>query len=246
MNKKGQITCIIPAYNEAKTISGVIEFCLGIDEIGEIVAVNDGSSDSTLKKLEKFNGKIKIIDLKKNSGKGFAVAAGIRKATLPYLLFLDADLFNLKPHYIYSIINPVLEGRADMVIGTFNKLSQPYGVFWWRFSGQRCLRRKDVLADLKKMEKTKYGLEVFLNNKYAKKRMVIVPIIIDRMTYSFKTSQKNDWLASYVKEIWQVFSQTINIKSAPYRERIKMKFIKDLSSYLKVSIVRIKKYLSEE
>jgi glycosyltransferase involved in cell wall biosynthesis len=245
MKKRGLVSCIIPAYNEAKTVGGVIKFCLGVDEIGEIIAVNDGSSDETSSELKKFEKKIKIINLSKNSGKGYAVSAGIRMATLPYLLFLDGDLFNLEKHFIFSIINPVLEGKADMTIGMFNTLNQPFDP-WWKLGGQRCLRKKDIKPDLKKLEKTKYGLEVFLNNKYAKKRLVVVPILTDKKTHIIKTSKQGDWLASYVREIWQVFSQTINVKSAPYRERMKTKFIKDLSSYLRVSIVKIKKYLSEE
>ena len=245
MNKKGQIACIIPEYNEEKTINGVIEFCLGIAEIGEIIAVNDGSSDSTLKKLEKLRGKIKIINLKKNSGKGFAVAAGIRKATLPYLLFLDGDLYNLKKHFIYSIVKPILDGEADMTIGMFTSKCQQFDPLW-KLSGQRCLRKKDIFPDLKKLEKTKYGLEVFLNDKYSKKRLVVVPILTNEKVHDIKTNKQSDWLAGYVKEIWQVFSQTITVKSAPYREKVKTRFIKDLSLYLKVSIDKIKKYLSEE
>jgi glycosyltransferase involved in cell wall biosynthesis len=245
MKKKRLVSCIIPAYNEAKTVGGVIRFCLGIDEIGEIIAVNDGSSDGTLSELKKFKDKIKIVNLSKNSGKGFAIVAGVRKSTLPYLLFLDGDLFNLKPHYIYSIINPVLENKADMTVGMFITPSQVFDPLW-KLGGQRCLRKKDIIPDLKEMEKTKYGLEVFLNNKYAKKRLVVVPILIDKKVHYVKTSKQEDWLAGYVQEIWQVISQTINVKSAPYRKQVKVKFIKDLSSYLGINIERIKKYLSEE
>ncbi len=245
MNKKGQIACIVPAYNEEKTIGGVVDFCLGIDEIGEVIVVNDGSNDSTLTKLEKYKKKIKIIDLKKNSGKGFAVAAGVRKATLPYLLFLDGDLFNLKRHYIYSLFEPVLKNEADMTIGMFNGSGQKFDP-WWKLSGQRCLKKKDIVANLKKLEKTKYGLEVFLNDKYSKKRLVVVPILTTEKIHNIKTAKQGDWLAEYVKEIWHVSSQTISLKSAPYREKVKTKFIKDLSSYLKVNIDRVKKYLSEE
>ena len=245
MKKRGLVSCIIPAYNEAKTVGGVIKFCLGVDEIGEIIAVNDGSLDNTLSELKKFEGKIKIIDLPKNSGKGFAVAAGIRKANLPYLLFLDGDLFNLKRHFIYSIVNPVLENEADMTIGMFNGSGQKFDP-WWKLSGQRCLKKKDITRDLKKLEKTKYGLEVFLNHKYSKKRLVVVPILTTEKVHDIKTAKQGDWVAGYVKEIWHVFSQTISLKSAPYREKVKSKFIKDLSSYLKVNIDRVKKYLSEE
>ncbi len=240
-----KVSCIIPAHNEAKTIVGVVEACLKTEKIGEVIVVNDGSSDKTLDKLQPFAQKIKIINLSENQGKGYAVSMGIEKAKYPFLLFLDADLLNLSPHHLYSLVNPVLENKADVTIGV---LVTPFNYYYasWPFSGQRCLRKKDVLKLLKKMKKTKYGLEVFLNERLKNKRTIIIPLIFSQNSHLTKPRKQKDWLYAYIKEIWDIFQQTIAVKSLVYREQVQKEFVKALSLYLKINYLKLKKYLLEE
>lgn len=90
-----KVSVIIPAYNAeghiAKTLDSILKQTL--NEI-EIIVVNDGSKDNTLKILKeyekKYPDKIKVID-QKNSGPGGARNAGIKEATGEYIGFLDSD-----------------------------------------------------------------------------------------------------------------------------------------------------------
>jgi len=247
MKKKAKVSCIIPAYNEEKSVSRVIETCLKTPEIDEVIVVNDGSKDKTARQIEKFSKKVVFVNLKKNRGKGYAVAQGVKKARYSLLIFLDADLTNLKPHHIYSLIRPVVDNKADMTIGAFVTPQLPY-YYLWPFSGQRCLRKKDIIPLIAEMEKTNYGLEIVLNEKLKKKRIIVIPIFFkDYDSFQMRKPEKqNDWLANYVKEAWEVFQQTISMKSSAYRKKMKAQLIDNLADYLKVSVKKIKKYLTEE
>lgn len=95
------VSIIIPAYNEEKSIIRTLESAINIDypdDKIEIIVVNDGSSDNTLKLAERFkkeyNGKRNILVLsKKNGGKGTAINYGIKKAKGEIVFTMDADSF---------------------------------------------------------------------------------------------------------------------------------------------------------
>ncbi|MBU4369181.1 glycosyltransferase family 2 protein [Patescibacteria group bacterium] len=240
------VTCIIPAYNESRTIANVIETCLKTPEINEIIVINDGSKDNTLAKLKPFNKKIKIINLDRNHGKGYAVVQGIKAACNSHVMFLDADLINLEPHHLYSLFQPIIENRADMTIGAFVASKSLSHYTLWRFSGQRCFQKECLIPLIKKIEKTNYGLEVFLNEKFKKKRVIVVPLIFYRKYHLIKPRKQKDWLMSYTREVWQVFQQTISVKSYTYSEKVKSEFLHSLACYLKISYKRVKDFLLEE
>jgi len=246
MDKKNDIkvTCIIPAYNEAKTISGVVKVCLQTPEIGEIIVVNDGSTDRTSEKLKKIKT-IKVINLAKNHGKGYAVSRGIKASKFQYLLFLDADLTNFFPHHLFSLISPITSGRVDMTIADLKaSFFKPRSAIW-PFSGQRCFPKKLLLPLLKEIAKSKYGLEFTLNERFKNKRVIVIPWISEKELYLKKPKKQNDWLANYIKEIWEVTQAAIKTRSKIYRKKTKDQLIKNLSKYLKINIKKIEKYFKD-
>jgi glycosyltransferase involved in cell wall biosynthesis len=113
-----QISC----YNEEKTLPAALRALPrkidGVDEI-EVLIINDGSTDKTAKVAEK-NGVNHIINFKKNQGLARAFMAGINaclKFGADIIVNTDADnQYNAKD--IPKLIQPILEGKADMVIGT--------------------------------------------------------------------------------------------------------------------------------
>ena len=167
-----KVSCIIPAYNEESTIAGVVKTCLKTPEIGEIIVVSDGSTDTTVDRVRQIKSKkIKIINLPENHGKGFAVAQGIKEAKNEFLLFLDADLINLEPHHLSSLIWPVINNRADMTVAIWGSFS-PNVLYSWQLNGQRCLEAKFIKRFLKELSSSKYGLEILLNEIFKNKRRV--------------------------------------------------------------------------
>jgi glycosyltransferase involved in cell wall biosynthesis len=119
-----KLSIIIPVYNEEQTISEVVERVRAVD-IGpiekEIIIANDGSSDNTRSAIDASawtsDPRIRTYDNPSNAGKGAAVRIGLKYATGDIFLIQDADL-ELDPQEYGSLLQPILDGRADVVYGS--------------------------------------------------------------------------------------------------------------------------------
>lgn len=110
-----RISVIIPAYNEEKRIGKVLQ---RIPEfVDEVIVVDDGSKDRTSEVAEKFNAKVIVIKLKQNQGKGKAMSEGIKEASGDIIVFIDADGQH-RPEEIIKLVEPIVNGEADFVIGS--------------------------------------------------------------------------------------------------------------------------------
>ena len=110
------ITAVIPAYNEQKTIAKVVEGAK--KHVDEVLVIDDGSIDSTAD-LAKMAGAT-VIRIPRNTGKGNALSIGLTTAAMKggeVVVCLDADGQH-DPNDIPRIVQPILDARADMVIGS--------------------------------------------------------------------------------------------------------------------------------
>lgn len=112
----------IPAYNEEKTIDKVIKEIprqiSGIETI-EVLVINDGSTDNTVE-VAKEAGADHIITLKENQGLAFAFRTGLEEALkkgADIIVNTDAD-FQYNQQQIPDLIKPILEEKADIVLGS--------------------------------------------------------------------------------------------------------------------------------
>lgn len=116
------ISIIIPVFNEESRIPESLEtisaFLANFKEESEIIVVDDGSWDATLKILEDFSKRLglKVLSHKTNLGKGAAIRTGIKSATGDKILFTDIDLS--VPIETLESFNEVLTGDTDIVIGS--------------------------------------------------------------------------------------------------------------------------------
>lgn len=114
------LSVVIPVYNEQATIKSVIEQVMQIPYLLEIIAVNDGSHDGTDKVLDElaleFN-ELQVIHHPKNKGKTTALKTGFRATQGEIVIVQDADL-EYNPQEIPEVIEPILQGKADVVYGS--------------------------------------------------------------------------------------------------------------------------------
>jgi len=109
-------TAVIPAFNEEKTVAEVIAGARR--HVSEVLVVDDGSKDSTAEKAVAAGAK--VIRIPRNSGKANALSIGLTTAAIngsDIVVCLDADGQH-DPDDIPRIIGPIVDGRADMVIGS--------------------------------------------------------------------------------------------------------------------------------
>lgn len=139
------ISIVIPCYNEEKTLETCIRRVLEIStrELGlEIIIVDDASSDKSLdiaKKLEKEHPQIRVFSHSRNQGKGAALRTGFKEATGDFVAVQDADL-EYDPKELIKLVAPLVEGYADVVLGSRFLSTQPRRVlYFWHSMGNKFL-----------------------------------------------------------------------------------------------------------
>ena len=168
------VSCIVPVFNEAERIGGVLAALVNHPLIAEIIVVDDGSTDSTVAVVQKYPS-IRLILLPQNGGKTKALETGIKASKNPVLLLMDGDLLGLKPQHVSDLIMPVLEGRVDLAISLRENAPLP-----WRWigldyiSGERVFHRS--LLQLPLGQLPRFGFEVYLNSLCIKRKCRIAVV----------------------------------------------------------------------
>lgn len=142
MSKK--LSIIIPVYNEAATVSQLLDKVVAVNLDfnieKEMIIVNDASTDNTVEVIEQYqanhaNTNIVFTSHKKNRGKGAALHTGINLAKGDFVIIQDADL-EYDPSEYNSMLKPVVDGYADVVYGSRFKGSNPHRIlFFWHSIG---------------------------------------------------------------------------------------------------------------
>ena len=198
-------SAIICAYNEEKTIRDVV---LAVSEsliVGEIVVVNDGSTDSTKKIIEELEKEIEItsIHLKQNKGKGYAMAVGVENAAYEIIVFIDADLSNLQQEHFAQLVSPVLNKEADMVLGQATETLINYSLNPFKsFTGERALLKEDVLPLVDKMKSSRFGVETLINLYYQSQGKTVKYVMLKKLKHptKFDKVSKLQAVKEFIKE----------------------------------------------
>jgi len=194
-----KVVAVIPAYNEERSIAKVV---LQVRRFVDVVLVgDDGSSDMTGEIAEALGALVLRNDV--NRGKGYTLKRLFAKALelgADIVVTLDADGQH-DPKYIPKLIEPLINGRADMVIGSRNVGQPPKGIPLYRRiglkivglfhkpiireikdtqSGYRAYSRRVIETLSRELQVTGYGTEteqLFLARKHSW-RIVEVPVTI--------------------------------------------------------------------
>ena len=217
MNIK-KLSIIIPCYNEKNTIEKIIDRILkaNIGEIEkEIIIVDDGSKDGTVKILKsKIESKVsKIIFKEKNEGKGSAVRIGFKNATGDCMIIQDADL-EYDPEDYISLLQPILHDFADVVYGSRFIGGKPHRIlFYCHSKGNKFLTNilnifanlnltdaltcyklfKSEIIEKINIEENGFGVDPELTVKIAKLRCRIYEVGISYYGRTFLDGKKVNW-----------------------------------------------------
>lgn len=142
------LSIVIPAYNEAATIHLILDKVRQVvlpQEMGkEVIIVDDCSKDGTKEAVERYLQQypefpVRMLSHEVNQGKGAALHTGIRNATGDFVIIQDADL-EYDPREYTLLLQPILEGFADVVYGSRFMGHQPHRIlFFWHTIGNKFL-----------------------------------------------------------------------------------------------------------
>ncbi len=127
MKEKYYISIILPVFNEEGALPGLIEKIKKVSPAfpsSEVIFVNDGSTDNSLKILKKIKG-IKIINFRKNFGQSAALDAGIKLSQGKYIATMDSDGQN-DPSDIPLMLEKLKKKNLDMVSGWRKNRKDPF------------------------------------------------------------------------------------------------------------------------
>jgi glycosyltransferase involved in cell wall biosynthesis len=114
------LSVVVPAYNEENTLATVIGKLMRLPQLREVIIVDDCSSDRTPEIAQRLSAEypqVKVVRHSVNSGKTQALKTGFQHTTGQIVIVQDADL-EYDPSEIPGLIQPIVEGYADVVYGS--------------------------------------------------------------------------------------------------------------------------------
>jgi glycosyltransferase involved in cell wall biosynthesis len=213
------VSFLIPAYNEGGTIATVIERVQALPFAQQLIVIDDGSTDGTGDLVEALDDVLLLRQ--SNRGKGAALRAGIPHAVGEVVVIQDADL-EYDPADVPALIEPILDGRADVVYGSRLSGGRPQRAYlFWHRVGNRFLSlvagvlynttlsdmetgykafRRDVLASLE-LRENGFGIEPELTGRICKKRLRVYELPVSYYGRTYDEGKKITWRDGF-RALW--------------------------------------------
>jgi glycosyltransferase involved in cell wall biosynthesis len=143
------LSVMIPAFNEERTLEVILKHVLERPEVGEVIAVDDGSTDGTwaiMTRVAERDQRVRAFRQETNRGKGAALRRAITELRMPFAVVQDADL-EYDPRDYPTLLRPLVEGRADVVYGVRGFAGQTAFSFWFVMGNLAVTTAANVLFD---------------------------------------------------------------------------------------------------
>lgn len=207
------VSAIVAAYNEYATLKPIIKILTDHERIGEVVIVDDGSTDRTWKIINQCaSPKLQPIRHGRNLGKGAAVARAVKSSRGTILLLIDADLINFKPTHVDLLLSPLIINPKCMVIGLREQsrsLERTFGALMKPFGGERAFSRGLMTKILPRIERAGYGMEALLNLRQVHQGQPIYYMPLPGLIHRLKQDKHPVYIYAkeYMKENAQILKQ---------------------------------------
>jgi glycosyltransferase involved in cell wall biosynthesis len=223
-----KISVVIPVYNEVSTIGETIRRVLATGFDLEVIVVDDGSTDGTSEYLARIqNPYVRCLRHAVNRGKGAALRLGFAAAVNPFVIVQDADL-EYDPRDYAALLEPLMDGRADMVFGS-RFLGGPHRVLlFWHFVGNRFLTLLcDMLSNLN-LSDMETGLKAFKRDKLAQ-----LSLCANRFTFEPEITIKA------ARAGWRIYEVPISYTGRTYAEGKKISWHDGLAAIVSMFYYRL-------
>jgi glycosyltransferase involved in cell wall biosynthesis len=143
----GVLSVVVPCFNEEATVKTILDRVLDSPLVGEVIAIDDASTDSTLDILRSYDDtRLRVLAQPTNFGKGAALRRGFAEATKQFVIVQDADL-EYDPGEYPKVIAPLLADDADVVYGSrFSGGDARRILYFWHTLGNRALTLASNMA----------------------------------------------------------------------------------------------------
>jgi glycosyltransferase involved in cell wall biosynthesis len=224
-NNVEKISIVIPVYNELHTLPDIVArvraVSVGLEK--EIILVDDASTDGTTELIKRYRSDTDVVLQfhPVNQGKGAALRTGFGTATGDIVIIQDADL-EYDPDEYPKLLQPILDGKADVVFGSRFQGSEAHRVlYYWHSVGNRFLTTlsnmftninltdmetcykvftRDVLKHISICE-NRFGFEPEITAKVARLGCRIYEVGISYYGRSYEEGKKIGWKDG-VRALW--------------------------------------------
>ncbi|MBM3457598.1 MAG: glycosyltransferase family 2 protein [Armatimonadetes bacterium] len=218
------LSVVIPVYNELATLPTLLERVLATPIGKEVLIVDDGSQDGTRELLqEQVEGRspeVRVFYQASNCGKGAALRRGFAEARGHIVLIQDADL-EYDPREYLQLLQPILDGRADVVYGSRFQGGPHRVLYYWHAVGngllttlsnmttdlnltdmETCFKvfRREVIQAIP-LKQNRFGFEPEVTAKVARRGCRVFETPISYSGRSYAEGKKISWRDG-VQAIW--------------------------------------------
>jgi glycosyltransferase involved in cell wall biosynthesis len=227
------LSVVIPIFNEEDTLRDIVHKVRSVPIKKEIVLVDDCSRDKSREIMHDLAAELKaepdemntIVTAfhEKNRGKGAALRTGFEHVSGDVVIIQDADM-EYDPGEYPRLIQPIIEGKADVVYGSRFLGDQPHRVlYFWHYLGNKFLTmlsncftnlnltdmetcykvfRRQVLDDVTpRLKQNRFGFEPEITARIARRQYRIYEMSVSYSGRTYEQGKKIGWKDG-VKALW--------------------------------------------